>query len=187
MKTIANPCVGAMRDKALLGIPGLDDILGGGIESGSSTLILGPAGTVKSLLAIIFALSLNGYQAAMPDENALLLHVHELLQYLNRHNATSFLTVAQLGLLAEMRAPIDVTYLADTVVMLRYFEAIGRMRRAISVVKKRAGRRETTIREYQIGPEGLVVEEPLTNFHGVLHGLPLFMGERAGALAERPA
>ena len=94
--------------------------------------------------------SLNGYQAAMPQENALLLHIHELLQYLNRQGANTFLTVAQHGLFGEMKAPVDVTYLADTVILLRYFEALGRVRRAVSVIKKRTGRHEDTIREFQM-------------------------------------
>ena len=97
--------------------------------------------------------SLNGYQAAMPEENALILHMHELLQYLNRQGATTFLTVAQHGLVGDMKSPVDVTYLADTVILLRYFEALGRVRRAISVVKKRTGAHEDTIREYQIGSQ----------------------------------
>ena len=95
--------------------------------------------------------SLNGYQAAMPEEQALILHMHELLQYLNRQGASTFLTVAQHGLVGDMKAPVDVTYLADTVILLRYFEAFGRVRRAISVIKKRTGAHEDTIREYRIG------------------------------------
>ena len=92
--------------------------------------------------------SLNGYQAAMPEEQALILHMHELLQYLNRQGASTFLTVAQHGLVGDMKAPVDVTYLADTVILLRYFEAAGRVRRAISVIKKRTSAHEDTIREY---------------------------------------
>ena len=83
--------------------------------------------------------SLNGYQIAMPEEDLLILHMHELLQYLNRRGATTFLTVAQHGLVGDMKSPVDVTYLADTVILLRYFEATGRVRRAMSVVKKRTG------------------------------------------------
>ena len=98
--------------------------------------------------------SLNGYQAAMPEEHALILHMHELLQFLNRQGATTFLTVAQHGLVGDMKAPVDVTYLADTVILLRYFEAVGRVRRAISVIKKRTGAHEDTIREYRIAVEG---------------------------------
>jgi circadian clock protein KaiC len=121
--------------------------------------------------------SLNGYQAAMPAENALILHIHELLQYLNRQGANTFLTVAQHGLVGEMKAPVDVTYLADTVILLRYFEALGKVRRAVSVIKKRASNHEDTIREYRIGAEGLVLGAPLVDFQGVLRGVPTFVGK----------
>src|SRR5262245_3805780 len=128
--------------------------------------------------------SLNGYQAAMPGELALLLHMHELLQFLNRQGATTFLTVAQHGLVGDMKSPVDVTYLADTVLLLRYFEAMGEVRRAISVVKKRAGRHERTIREYDIDERGITLGEPLTQFQGVLRGVPTFVGQ-TGGLMER--
>jgi circadian clock protein KaiC len=229
----------------------LNTLLGGGIERGSSTLILGPAGTGKSLLSLTFAVqaiqrgekaamfifdeelgllferakglgidlgaleqsgnltieqvdaaelapgefadrvrtcveeqqartviidSLNGYQAAMPEEKQLILHMHELLQFLNRQGATTFLTVAQHGLVGDMRAPVDVTCLADTVILLRYFEAAGRVRRAISVIKKRTSAHEDTIREYRIGQSGIRLGEPLTNFQGVLRGVPEMIG-----------
>ena len=87
----------------------------------------------------------------MPEENSLILHMHELLQYLNRRGAATFMTVAQHGLVGDMKAPVDVTYLADTVILLRYFEALGRVRRAMSIIKKRTGAHESTIREYRIG------------------------------------
>jgi circadian clock protein KaiC len=229
----------------------LNTLLGGGIERGSSTLVLGPAGTGKSLLTLSFAVqaiergetaamfifdeelgllferakglgfdlaalkeggrllieqvdaaelapgefaqrvrtcveehsartvvidSLNGYQAAMPEEKQLILHMHELLQFLNRQGATTFLTVAQHGLVGDMRAPVDVTYLADTVILLRYFEAMGRVRRAISVIKKRTSAHEDTIREYRIGKSGISLGPPLTNFQGVLRGVPEMIG-----------
>jgi len=131
--------------------------------------------------------SLNGYQAAMPEENFLILHIHELLQFLNRQGATTFLTVAQHGLVGDMKAPVDVTYLADTVLLLRYFEAVGEVRRAISVIKKRAGQHEKTIREYEISETGLSVGPPLTEFQGVLRGVPNFVGPGAGLLGERSA
>jgi circadian clock protein KaiC len=243
-------------------VPGLDELLGGGVERGSSCLILGPAGTGKSLLTVNFIASavargekaalfafdeetgllinrtralgidlqalvdsgsliiqqvdaaelspgeftahvrdcvqkhgirtvvidsLNGYQAAMPQEHYLLLHMHELLQFLNRQGATTFLTVAQHGLVGDMKAPVDVTYLADTVLLLRYFEAAGEVRRAISVIKKRAGQHEKTIREYSIGPDGLNVGPPLTDFQGVLRGVPNFVGPGAGLMGDRSA
>jgi circadian clock protein KaiC len=244
------------------GIEGLDGLLGGGLERGSSCLLLGPAGTGKSLMALYFAVaavnrgeraaffvfdeelglliertkglgidieglmdggqllvhqvdaaelspgeftarvrmcveaddvrtividSLNGYQAAMPEEHFLLLHMHELLQFLNRKGATTFLTVAQHGLVGDMKAPVDVTYLADTVLLLRYFEALGEVRRAVSVIKKRAGHHEKTIREYEIGAQGLVVGPPLTGFQGVLRGVPNFVGPGAGLMGEPSA
>jgi circadian clock protein KaiC len=232
--------------------PALDALLGGGIDRGSSVLVLGPAGTGKSVIGLTFirtavergecaALfvfdeevgllvsrakaigidlqamidarhlvleqvdaaeltpgeftervrrcvevngartviidSLNGYQAAMPGEHALVLHMHELLQYLNRQGATTFLTVAQHGLVGDMRTPVDVTYLADTVILLRYFEATGQVRRAISVIKKRTGAHEHSIREYRIGSGGVTVGEPLMNFQGVLRGVPVLVGD----------
>lgn len=237
-----------------------DDLLGGGIERSSSVLVLGPAGTGKSIITLTFVKSaiergekaamfvfdeelgllverakalgidlqsyvdqgslmleqidaaemtpgqfsarvrasvekegartvvidsLNGYQAAMPGEHALILHVHELLQYLNRQGATTFLTVAQHGLVGDMRSPVDVTYLADTVILLRYFEALGRVRRAISVVKKRTGAHEDTIREYRINSDGVTLGEPLEGFQGVLRGVPTLV-EGAHALAGTP-
>src|SRR3546814_4626924 len=85
----------------------------------------------------------------MPEEKALVLHMHELLQDLNRQGATTFLTVAQHGLVGDMKTPVDVTYLADTVILLRYFEALGRVRRAMSIIKKRTGSHEDTIREFR--------------------------------------
>jgi circadian clock protein KaiC len=112
----------------------------------------------------------------MPEENSLILHMHELLQYLNRQGAATFMTVAQHGLVGDMQTPVDVTYLADTVILLRYFEAKGRVRRAISVIKKRTGFHETTIREFKISNAGITMGEPLEAFHGVLRGVPNYTG-----------
>lgn len=131
--------------------------------------------------------SLNGYQAAMPGEKALILHIHELLQYLNRQGATTFLTVAQHGLVGDMHTPVDITYLADTVMLLRYFEARGRVRRAMSVVKKRTGAHEDTIREYRIGSQGIRLGEPLRQFQGVLRGTPELLVEGPALMADEPA
>jgi circadian clock protein KaiC len=239
------------RERVATGVAELDALLGGGLERGSSTLILGPAGTGKSLLALSFLNaaiargenaamfvfdeelgllfdrarglgidlqamaatdrlvleqvdaaeltpgefservrrcietenartvvidSINGYQAAMPEEQALILHMHELLQFLNRHGAMTFLTVAQQGLVGDMRSPVDMTYLADAVILLRYFEALGRVRRAISIVKKRTGAHEDTIREFHISNTGVSLGEPLTGFQGVLRGVPSLTG-----------
>ena len=131
--------------------------------------------------------SLNGYQAAMPQEQFLVLHIHELLQYLNRQGASTYLTVAQHGLVGDMKAPVDVTYLADTVILLRYFEALGHVRRAVSVIKKRAGGHEKTIREYEIGQSGLTLGEPLSGFQGVLRGVPNFVGQGSGLMGDASA
>src|SRR5256714_3176422 len=128
--------------------------------------------------------SLNGYQAAMPEEQALVLHMHELLQYLNRQGASTFLTVAQHGLVGDMKTPVDVTYLADSVILLRYFEAGGRVRRAISVIKKRTGPHEDTIREFRITNRGLALGGPLDGFQGVLRGVPTYRGSAEPLLKE---
>jgi circadian clock protein KaiC len=232
-------------------LPRLDALLGGGIAAGSSTLVLGPAGTGKSLLLLQFIAaavargeraamflfdeeldmllarakglgidlaamrdagkvivqqqdaaeltpgefshcvrdhvdregvrivaidSLNGYQASMPEEQFLTLHLHELMQYLNRRGAATFLTIAQHGMISDMKQPIDITYLADTVIMLRYFEAFGRVRRAMSVMKKRAGAHEDTIREFKIDSSGITLGDPLHEFQGVLRGVPTYVG-----------
>jgi circadian clock protein KaiC len=129
--------------------------------------------------------SLNGYQAAMPEENSLILHMHELLQYLNRRGAATFMTVAQHGLVGDMKAPVDVTYLADTVMLLRYFEAMGTVRRAISIIKKRTGAHESTIREYRIDGRGLTIGDPLDGFQGILRGVPMYIGEGRPLLEEQ--
>jgi circadian clock protein KaiC len=246
------------RDVMTTNIPEFDALLGGGVEQGSSALIIGPSGTGKSTVALQFAVaaiargekaamfvfdeelgllfsrtrsmgfdlealrdqgklhieqvdaaemspgeftarvrdrvdrarvktvvidSLNGYQAAMPEENALILHIHELLQYLNRQGASTFLTVAQHGLVGDMQTPVDVTYLADTVILLRYFEALGRVKRAVSIIKKRTGEHEDTIREFRIGRGGLSMGAPVTGFQGVLRGVPLLVGDAPDILS----
>jgi circadian clock protein KaiC len=130
--------------------------------------------------------SLNGYQAAMPEEQFLILHLHELLQYLNRQGVATFLAVAQHGMIGDMKQTIDVTYLADTVIMLRYFEALGRVRRAISAVKKRTGSHEDTIREFQINNRGIAIGPPLHDFQGVLRGVPVYVGKREPLMDQNP-
>lgn len=247
------------RSQLSSGIGALDALLGGGIENGSSTLILGPAGTGKSLISMVFAAaavargekvalfifdeelsllfermklmgidleayqtsgemlieqvdaaelspgefahrvrrsvdehdiktvvidSINGYHAAMLEESSPVLHVHELLLYLNRRGAATFMTVAQQGLVGDMKAPVDLTYLADTVILLRYFEALGEVRRAMSVIKKRFGGHEATIREYRISRQGMVVGEPLVDFQGVLRGVPTYVGSKNPLLRD---
>ncbi|HXE66988.1 MAG TPA: ATPase domain-containing protein [Rhodanobacteraceae bacterium] len=242
--------------------PEFDQLLGGGVETGSSTLILGPAGTGKSTLAMQFMSaavergekcamfvfdeelgllfersrplgfdlaawrdagllhisqvdaaelspgeftqrvrdlmndndltcvvidSLNGYRAAMPDELSLTLHMHELLQFLNRHGVASFLTLSQHGVVGIAETPVELTYLADTVVLLRYFEASGAIHRAVSVIKKRTGEHEQTIREFHIDATGLVMGRPLTAFRGILEGSPVFIGDSDALIEQRKA
>ena len=116
--------------------------------------------------------SLNGFLNAMPSERFTALHLHELLAHLSLREVTSILLVAQHGIVGtEMQAPIDASYLADTVLLLRYFEAFGEVRQAISVVKKRTGEHERAIRELRFN-KGIEVGEPLRNFQGVLGGSP---------------
>jgi circadian clock protein KaiC len=127
--------------------------------------------------------SLSGYLSAMPEERFLSTHVHELLTYLSHRNVVTVLTLAQHGVVGEnVQSPVDISYLADTVLLLRYFESFGAVRRALSVIKKRSGDHEPFIREMRIGPVGLTIGEPLTDFQGVLTGRPEFKGE-AGRLA----
>jgi circadian clock protein KaiC len=129
--------------------------------------------------------SLNGYLHAMPEERFLIAQLHELLAYLGHNGVVTFLIVAQHGLLGSMQAPIDITYLADTVVLFRFFEAMGQVRQAISVVKKRSGKHERTIRELRLDRGGLALGEPLADFQGVLTGTPSFCGTER--LLTRPA
>jgi circadian clock protein KaiC len=121
--------------------------------------------------------SVNGYLMSTPQERFLLMQFHELLAYLNRMGVVSILVVGQYGLVGNMQTPIDMSYLADTVVLLRYFEAVGEVRQAISVLKKRTGKHERTIREFRIAEGGITLGDPLTDFRGVLTGVPVFQGE----------
>ena len=118
--------------------------------------------------------SLNGYLNAVPEERFLLLHLHELLSYLGQHGVATILVFAQHGLVGTMHSSVDVSYLADCVILLRYFEASGRIHKAISVVKKRSGPHETAIRSFNMGPNGISVGPPLDSYHGVLSGIPDF-------------
>jgi circadian clock protein KaiC len=120
--------------------------------------------------------SLNGYLNAMPEERFLTAQLHELLTYLGHKGVVTFLVVAQHGLVGHMESPIDTTYLADTVILFRYFEAIGEVRQAISVVKKRSGKHERTIRELNLGDKGITIGQPLKDFQGVLSGTPVYRG-----------
>lgn len=120
--------------------------------------------------------SLNGYLNAMPDERFLVLQMHELLTYLAQQGVVTILVLAQHGMVGVVEAPLDISYLSDAVLMLRYFEHAGMVRRALSVVKKRSGFHEQTIREFQLGRQGLVVGPPLKEFSGVLSGMPTYTG-----------
>jgi circadian clock protein KaiC len=241
------------RESVKSGVPNLDELLGGGLARGTSSLFLGPAGTGKSSLAAQYARaaaergehaaiflfeesratfyersaglgfdvkplvasgkllvrqidpaemtpgefafvvrdtverlntrvvvvdSLTGYLNAMPSEKLLALHLHELLTYLGHRGVATILLMAQHGLVGGAGiSPIDASYLADTVLLLRFFEAQGEVRIAISVIKKRTGPHERTIRELQFKPGGVVVGDPIRNFMGVLSGAPQVLAE----------
>jgi circadian clock protein KaiC len=243
----------------------LDQLLGGGLPIGTSTLLLGPAGTGKSTIATQFAVaeaargqrvaffvfdenigtfrsrsrklglpvdaalesglitlqqvdpaelssgefaaivrraaegedasgkratmiiidSLNGYLNAMPEEKFLTAQLHELLSYLGQQGVATLMSVTQSGMVGNMASPVDTTYLADNVILFRFFEARGRVRRALSVVKKRNGYHETTIRELGMNEKGILIGEPLEEFHGILTGVPTYVGQ-APALVHPP-
>jgi circadian clock protein KaiC len=239
----------------LSGVPEVDALLGGGLNRGTSSLIMGPAGAGKTVLATQYACaaaergdhvafflfderlgtfidrstrlgmqvdkhidqglmvvrqidpaeispgefahlvvdattqhstefvvidSLNGYMTAMPDERLLDIRLHELLSYLAQRGVTTLLTLAQHGVFSSVSgSQAEVSYLADTLLMLRFFEAHGEVRKAISVLKKRSGGHELTIREFQITDQGVRVGSPLREFQGVLTGVPEFIGQRS--------
>jgi circadian clock protein KaiC len=121
----------------------------------------------------------------MPEEQFLLLQMHELLTYLNQQGVLTFLVLAQHGLVGHMQSPVDLTYLSDTVLLLRYYEAFGELRRAISVVKKRTGGHESSIREYRIDRSGLRVGAPLRDFSGIFTGVPTYVGGEGDLLENR--
>ena len=122
--------------------------------------------------------SLTGYFHSMPQEEALLSQMHDLLTYLSQSGVLSILIVSQHGLIGQgIQGPLDVSYMADTVVLLRHFEAAGAVRKAISAIKKRSGPHETTIRELTLAPGGITVGEPIRDFSGVLSGMPTFQGQ----------
>ncbi len=126
---------------------------------------------------IVMIDSLNGYLNSMPEERFLAPQMHELLGYLNNRGVVTILVLAQRGMMGSgMHAAVDVSYLADTVVMLRLFEAFGSIRKAVSVLKKRTGRHEDTIRELRFDGAGVHVGKPLTDFRGVLSGVPEYTG-----------
>jgi circadian clock protein KaiC len=139
----------------------------------------------KGRARVVVIDSLNGYLNAMPEERFLTIQMHELLTYLNQQGVVTLLVMAQHGFLgSNMQTPVDVSYLADTVLMLRYFEAEGAVHRALSVVKKRTGPHENTIRELEITSQGIRVGPPLSRFHGVLSGVPTYTGVKGNLITE---
>src|SRR6185437_15672468 len=241
------------------GVAELDTLLGGGLERGTSALLVGGAGIGKSSIAVTYAVgaasrgepvamfafdeglgslfaraaglgiplreyvdrglitiqqidpaelspgeftqvvrdaaemrgarvlvidSVNGYLNAMPDERFLVLQMHELLSYLNQLGVLTIMVMAQHGMVGQMQTPIDLSYLSDAVIMLPYFEAGGEVRRALSVVKKRSGAHENTIREFQLTSEGVKVGPPLTQFSGIMTGTPTYVGDPKPLMPE---
>ncbi len=139
----------------------------------------------KSHVRMIAIDSLNGYLAAMPQEQQLILQLHELLSYLNQQGVVTFLINPQQGLVGTMQTNLNISYVADAVLLLRFFEADGRIRKAISVLKNRAGAHEDTIREFRIDAKGVRVGEQLIAFKGVLTGTPEYTGERSPLMEDR--
>ncbi|HEX3928110.1 MAG TPA: ATPase domain-containing protein [Gemmatimonadales bacterium] len=129
--------------------------------------------------SVIVIDSLNGYLNAMPEEKFLTAQMHELLAYLGQCGVVTLMSVTQSGMVGSMASPVDTTYLADNVILFRFFEARGRVRRAISVVKKRSGRHELTIRELSVSDAGITIGDPLEQFQGILTGVPTFVGSAA--------
>ena len=128
----------------------------------------------KNHARVVVIDSLNGYMNAMPEEQFLTAQLHELLTYLGRQGVTTLMVVAQHGMVgAQMQSPIDTSYLADSVVLLRYFEYAGKVKKAISVVKKRSGAHEESIREIRFDGQGIHLSEPLSKFRGILSGIPV--------------
>jgi circadian clock protein KaiC len=126
--------------------------------------------------AVVIIDSLNGYLNAMPEERYLVAQLHELFMFLRQRGVFAISVVAQHGMVGQMHAPVDLSYLADNVVLLRFFEAGGAVRHAISVLKKRSGAHEKTIRELRLDSAGITVGEPLTEFQGILTGVPIYKG-----------
>jgi circadian clock protein KaiC len=129
--------------------------------------------------------SLTGYLNAMSEEQHLVLQMHEILTYLNQKGVVTLLLLAHHGLIGQMAAPVNMTYLCDAVVLLRFFESGGRLRRAMSIVKKRTGPHEDTIREFRISCTGVTVGEPLDQFRGILTGAPYFEGKQSDLLKDQ--
>jgi circadian clock protein KaiC len=138
---------------------------------------------VENRASVVVIDSLNGYLNAMPEERFLLAQLHELFMFLRQHGVLAISVVAQHGLVGQMQTPVDLSYLADNVLLLRFFEARGAVRQAISVLKKRSGPHEKTIRELRLESSGITVGEPLVEFQGVLTGVPVYQGRSAAPSA----
>ena len=135
----------------------------------------------RDKIEVVVLDSLNGYVNSMPSDDFLYLHLHELLTYLNQQGVLTLMILAQHGLFGPMGAPVDVSYLADTVVLTRFYEARGAVHKAISVIKKRSGSHETTLRELTLTARGIQLGKPLTEFEGVLTGVPRQLSSGAPA------
>jgi circadian clock protein KaiC len=120
--------------------------------------------------------SLNAFLQAMPGEKYLLLQMHEMLSYLNQQGVITILILGQHGIIGDVRADVDLSYLSDAILMFRYFEAQGEMLKAVSVAKSRTTAHETTIREFRLGRNGVIIGEPLKDFEGVMSGLANYRG-----------
>src|SRR5689334_3126198 len=160
-------------DSGLLAIQQIDPAE---MSPGESAAIVRDAVEKRNARVVVID-SLNGYLNAMPNERYLILQMHELLSYLNQLGVVTLLVLAQHWLMGPMQSPLDISYLSDTVIMLRYFEADGTVRRALSVVKKRSGAHEYAIREFRLTQGGLQVGPPLKQFRGIFTGTPTYVGE----------
>lgn len=136
-------------------------------------------GVSKRQVTVVVIDTLNGYLQAMPQERFLALEIHQLLSFLNQHGVLTILVMAQHGLVGAVEAPIDLSYLSDAVLLLRFFEAQGKVRKAISVMKKRVGAHEETIRELRLSAQGLQLGDPLADFQGIMSGIPTYVGSQA--------
>lgn len=126
--------------------------------------------------------SINGYLNAMPDERFLTTHLHELLTYLGQRGVVTLLVGVQQGMLGgNMSTTVDASYLADNVLMLRYFEYDGEVKQAVSVFKKRGSLHERTIRQFSMSRDGIHVGEVLRGFRGILTGVPVYLNEAGSA------
>ena len=142
---------------------------------------------VEAGTKVIVIDSLNGYMNAMPEERFLITHLHELFAYLNQKGVVTIMVVAQHGLMVNGLSEIDVSYLADSVLLFRYFEAQGEIHQAVSVFKKRTGHHQRTLRQLKITAEGVSVGEPLAGFRGVMTGTPEYAGETKMIAPPGPA